>query len=67
MIGDDEIAIVSQKDENRIKPTPIGKRMGLILDDVNASVPLCTSFQLIRSSLHHRQFIENIVCKLSSL
>jgi hypothetical protein len=32
MIRDDEQVIVSEKDKNRVKPTPLGNRRGMILD-----------------------------------
>ena len=48
MISDDNIVIVSQKDENGIKPTPMDKRRGLILDDPNAVEQYIQRFERLK-------------------
>ena len=48
MICDDDIVIISQKDENRIKPTPMGRRKGLILDDLNAVKQYIQRFEKLK-------------------
>jgi hypothetical protein len=48
MICDDKIAIVSQKDENRIKPTPMGKRRGSIINDSKAVKQYITRFEKLK-------------------
>ena len=50
MIIDDKKVIVSQKEENRIKPTPMGNRKGKILDDSDEVKKYIQTFEKLKEN-----------------
>lgn len=57
MIRDNEEVIVSEKDENRIKPTPIGNRRGVVLDSPEEVKKYAKIFNELKSKATKEQIM----------
>jgi hypothetical protein len=55
MICDDKDVIVSQKDEHRIRPTPMGNRKGIIIDIPNKVEGYIERFEKLKSNAEKKR------------
>lgn len=57
MICDDKDVIVSQKDEHRIRPTPMGNRKGIIIDIPNKVGEYVERFEKLKSNAEKKTIV----------